>query len=98
MYYTVDNALDKSWSHWTGHVTPEMVKETMPAPNEPDSIVMLCGPDHLLNHVAGNNMDLLDSMSGGKKIQPMATEISNMGVLGGILGDLNYGFEQVYRF
>ncbi|KPI88024.1 putative Reductase [Leptomonas seymouri] len=103
IFYTIDLAVDKeTWltkpNHYLGYVTPEMVKNSMPAPEEKDKIIMLCGPDPLLAHVAGTPMSTLSSMSGSLNIQPMATDINNLVSLGGILGSLGYDNNDVYRF
>ena len=98
MYYTVDKAVDKRWSHWTGYITKAMIEESMPKPMEEKSIVMICGPDHLLNHVAGCNMSMLNTMSSGLHMQPTTPEIANMTDIGGLLGEMGYGNDQVYRF
>jgi cytochrome-b5 reductase len=70
----------------------------MPGPKEEKSIIMVCGPDHLINHVAGVNMALLNEMSGSRKVQPTTPNIANMTDLSGLLGQMGYDNEQVYRF
>jgi cytochrome-b5 reductase len=96
--YTVDKAVDKSWPHWTGYVTKEMLRETMPGPKDETGIVMICGPDHLVKHIAGVNMNLMHEMSSGKNLQPTVPNIANMTDLSGLLGQMGYNNEQVYRF
>lgn len=103
VFYTVDLAIDKdAWlkksNHFLGYVTPEMVRQSMPAPDEKDKIIMLCGPDPLLALVAGTPMSTMASMSGSLNIQPIATDINNLVSLGGILGELGYDNNDVYRF
>lgn len=99
VYYTIDQAVEPDvWPHYTGLVTKEMVHETMPAPNEEKKIILLCGPDQLLNHVAGTPMGTMNTMSSGMNIQPMAPDLNNLVNLGGILGELGYSNDEVYRF
>jgi len=99
MFYAVDEARDPAkWAGYTGYVTKKMIQETMPGPSEPNSLIMICGPDHLLHHVAGSNMYLLNTMSGSAAIQPFAPDIGNLDRVGGVLGELGYDSSKVYRF
>ncbi|ORC91659.1 putative NADH-cytochrome b5 reductase [Trypanosoma theileri] len=99
VYYTVDQAVNPdTWPHFVGYVSKEMVQQTMPAPEEKDKIIMLCGPDQLLNHVAGTPMSTMSAMSSGVNIQPIAPDLNNLVRLGGILGELGYSNDDVYRF
>lgn len=99
MYYTIDQCVDpKSWNGFVGFVTPEMIRETMPSPTEKDSIILVCGPDHLLHHVAGTPMQTMASMSSGLNVQPVAPDLNNLVGLGGVLGSMGYNGDQVYRF
>jgi NAD(P)H-flavin reductase len=49
VYYTVNGIFKNEWSYGIGHVTEEMIKEQLPAP-EKDSktIVLMCGPPPML--------------------------------------------------
>nr|CCC94741.1 unnamed protein product [Trypanosoma congolense IL3000] len=99
MHYTIDNAIDPdTWPHSVGFVTEEMIRTTMPAPEEEKKIILLCGPDQLLSHVAGTPMGTMNTMSGGLNIQPMAPDLNNLVALGGVLGKLGYSNDDVYRF
>lgn len=103
MFYTVDSPVNaKEWARqpnsYVGYVTEEMVKATMPSPSEKNSIVMLCGPDHLLNHVAGTPMHTMAAMSGSLNIQPGAPDLNNLVGLGGVLAKLGYTDDKIYRF
>ncbi|KAK7201784.1 reductase [Novymonas esmeraldas] len=103
VFYTIDLAVDPAkWlereNHFLGYVTADMIRRSMPAPEEKNKILMLCGPDPLLSHVAGTPMSTMSSMSGSLNIQPMATDINNLVSLGGILRDLGYDNTDVYRF
>ncbi|EAN93238.1 putative NADH-cytochrome b5 reductase [Trypanosoma cruzi] len=99
VYYTVDQPVEpENWKHFVGYVSKEMVQQTMPAPDEKKKIIMLCGPDQLLNHVAGTPMGTMSAMSSGMNIQPLAPDLNNLVSLGGILGELGYKNDDVYRF
>lgn len=96
--YTVDKVVEKSWKGYVGYVTEEMIKATMPPPTDKNYIIMICGPDQLLNHVAGVPMGSMRAMSSGANIQPIAADANNLVELGGILGRLGYDNNCVYRF
>lgn len=103
VFYTIDLAVDKeAWlkhpKHFLGYVTKEMLREAMPAPQEKNKIIMLCGPDPLLNYVAGTPTSSMGTMSSGLNIQPIATDINNLVLLGGLLRDMGYCNDDVYRF
>lgn len=103
VFYTIDLAVDKaSWleqeNHFLGLVTREMIEKSMPKPDEPKKVIMLCGPDALLSHVAGTPLSTMGAMSGGLNIQPMATDINNLVSLGGILAEMGYSNDDIYRF
>lgn len=98
MFYCVDQSVDPAkWPHYTGYVTREMIEHTMPPPSD-KSMILLCGPDQLLHHVAGTPMNALHIMSGGLNIQPVAPDLANLTSLGGILGELGYEPHMVYKF
>ncbi|KAG8341442.1 Oxidoreductase FAD binding domain [Trypanosoma vivax] len=99
LFYAVDQAVDPvSWPHHVGHVTKELVRRTMPAPDEDKKIIMICGPDGLLSHIAGTPTGTMNTMSGGANVQPLAPDLNNLVSLGGILGALGYSNDDVYRF
>lgn len=103
MYYTIDLPIDRDkWlqesNHFIGHVTKEMIQQSMPAPTEKDKIIILCGPDELLNHIAGTPLLAMSTMSSGINVQPMGTDINNLVGLGGLLGELGYCNLDIYRF
>ena len=97
--YAVDNVVDKAnWKGYTGYVTHDMIRATMPPPTEKNYVILICGPDKLLNHVAGVPMGAMQPMSSGLAMQPIAADANNLVELGGILGDLGYDNNSVYRF
>ncbi|EPY23763.1 cytochrome-b5 reductase [Strigomonas culicis] len=103
LFYTIDLAIDKEkWlsepNHFLGFVTKDMLRAAMPAPQEKRKVIMLCGPDALLNHIAGTPLQTLSAMSSGLNIQPMGTDLNNLVDLGGLLRDLGYSNDDIYRF
>ena len=96
--YVVDQALKPAeWKGWTGYVSKEMVQKCLPPPAE-GNFIMVCGPDSLLNHVAGTPMGATECMSSGKSTQPVALDANNLTVLGGVLRDCGFNGNQVFRF
>jgi cytochrome-b5 reductase len=78
------HALDRPSKNWTGHVgfvTSDLVKEHLPGPDTPDTIVFCCGPDAMLAALAGAK-----------------APDKSQGPLGGILKQLNYPQDKVYKF
>ena len=97
--FCVDKAVRPGeWKGYTGYVTHDMVRATMPAPTAKRSIVLLCGPDHLLHHVAGTSYYALDELSKGRATQPSGGDLANLTTVGGVLGDLGYTSDNVYKF
>lgn len=97
--FCIDSALHpETWTGYTGYVTKQMIRDTMPAPDKKKSIVLLCGPDHLLHHVAGTTHYALNQLSSGKAIQPAGADIANLMDVGGILGSMGYTSDNVYKF
>ncbi|CAM0142975.1 hypothetical protein VKS41_006275 [Umbelopsis sp. WA50703] len=80
VFYLLDRPSEK-WDGGQGFVSEKIVKELMPGPNEPKTLVGVCGPDKMLELIAG----------------PKAKDKSQ-GELGGILKELGYTSEHVYKF
>ncbi len=100
LYYTIDS-LDTSnallWEGFVGNITPKMIMSTMPPPGS-GSLVVVCGPDKMLWGLAGVKPATLQAMSGGRPQQPSGGVINNIAPLGGVLAELGYKSEEVYRF
>jgi cytochrome-b5 reductase len=79
VYYTLDKP-PAGWKQGKGFVSPEMIKAILPEPSE-QSLVLVCGPKGLMEHVSGNK--------GPKNTQ---------GEVGGLLKELGYTSEMVYKF
>lgn len=98
VHYTVDKAEDpEKWKGFTGHITLDMVRKTMPPPAE-DVKMLVCGPDRMMQQVVGAKMGVMKAMSGGLAQQPVAANLNNIQDVQGFLGDLGYTKEMVYRF
>ena len=98
--YAVDSLVNKQkpFDGFVGYVTEEMARDLMPPPGNGENIVLVCGPDKLLNHVAGFPMGSGHTMSGSLALQPVAPDIANLAQIGGVLGRLGYDAANVYKF
>ena len=56
-YFPIVQAPDENWQLADGNVTPKMIENIMP-PDEPDSLIIVCGPPKLKEEVKV----ILDSM------------------------------------
>jgi cytochrome-b5 reductase len=98
MHYCVDQAEDPAnWKHFTGFATLDMLRKTMP-PSSKDSMVLICGPDKMLNHIAGLPLGVAYSMSQSYAMQPVGASMNNLGDVGGLLGRMGYTRDNVYKF
>lgn len=95
--YVVDKASDANWKGFVGHIDEEMIRKTMP-PSAKDTLVMVCGPDALMNSVVGSPWGVLQEMSKGRPQQPAGININNLADVGGLMGRLGYEKENTYRF
>ena len=68
------------------------------ATRKENNIILLCGPDQLLNYVAGTPMGAMHVMSAAMHQQPIAADANNLVNLGGLLNELGYDNSKVYRF
>ena len=98
-HYVVDRipegeSLDRGF---IGHINAAMIRETMPPPSD-KNLVLVCGPDPMVTALTGVPRAVLKQMSGGLPQQPLGGSINNYGELGGVLAELGYKNEQVYRF
>jgi cytochrome-b5 reductase len=78
--------VNPAWTGWVGRMTADMVRNVMPAPDAGGDgapfLALVCGPDGFLQHVAG--------------AKGVDSETSQ-GPLGGILKDLGYRQQQVFK-
>lgn len=100
VWYSVDAPVDRAnWDGYVGYLTEQMVRDTMPPPSDDGkSIILLCGPDQLIHHAAGVPLGVTDALSRGLRHQPVAPDLANLSVVEGILGNLGYTADQVYKF
>jgi cytochrome-b5 reductase len=98
VHYTVDHVEEeKDWKYFTGLINTAMVRETMPPPDN-KNVILVCGPDPMLHSLTGAALAVLRTMSQGLAYQPALSGLNNIQDVGGILGDLGYVKENVYRF
>lgn len=79
-FYSVDSP-PKSWPYGKGHVTKELLKTTIPGPQQENIKVFVCGPPGMYKAISGTKKSPQDQ-----------------GELDGMLKELGYSKEQVYKF
>ncbi|KAI9469954.1 MAG: hypothetical protein EXX96DRAFT_386905 [Benjaminiella poitrasii] len=82
-HFKVVYALDRSSENWkgiTGYVTKEVIEAHLPGPKDEDSIIFVCGPDLMVQSIAG------------------ASNMIGQGKFGGVLKELGYAKENVFKF
>lgn len=84
VHYCVDEAPD-SWGGLTGYVTSDMIKAYLPDPDGGNNIIMVCGPPPMYRAICGPK-----KFEDGK---PPA-----QGEVDGLLKELGYGCESVFKF
>ncbi|CCD15410.1 unnamed protein product [Trypanosoma congolense IL3000] len=99
VHYTVDmiENPENNYDGFVGYITPQMVRETMPEAAG-NNIILVCGPDPMMTKVVGSSPGVLKAMSSGQAYQPTGTVLNNAPDVGGILGELGYTKDHVYRF
>jgi cytochrome-b5 reductase len=80
-----------------GTMDAKMLKKYLPAPT-PDNLILICGPDGMMANLAGLQPGTLKAMSGGNALQPASVGMNNFADVGGVLAEMGYQTEQVYRF
>uniref|UniRef100_A0A7S1PRL3 NADH-cytochrome b5 reductase n=1 Tax=Neobodo designis TaxID=312471 RepID=A0A7S1PRL3_NEODS len=84
MYLTLTEA-PKKWLGGVGLVSPTMLKPFLPKPGAPKSIVLVCGPPPMMKAVSGDKV-----FEAGKMPQ--------QGPLDGMLKEMGYTADQVFKF
>ncbi|KEG14335.1 cytochrome-B5 reductase [Trypanosoma grayi] len=99
VHYTVDAVEnpENNYNGFTGYITEEMLRETMPKPSL-SNLILVCGPDQMMARVVGAPPSVLKAMSSGNAYQPAGTVLNNAADVEGILGKLGYTKDMVYRF
>jgi cytochrome-b5 reductase len=96
--YIIDKPEDPAtWKGRVGHITQQLIQETMPAPAN-DICVLICGPDPMMSAIVGAPPAVLKQMSGGLAIQPAMANLNNLQDVAGYMGKLGYAKEMLYRF
>lgn len=85
VYHTLSNPHD-SWVGGIGFISKEMIKAFMPPPaaKPKDSIIMVCGPPAMMEHICGDK-DF-------SKSPPQQGEVK------GLLKEMGYNAKQVFKF
>ena len=95
--YVIDKTSNPDWKGYVGHINADMIKATMPAPTL-ENLILICGPDGLMNSVVGSPWNVLKAMSGGNPQQPAGVNLNNFAEVAGIMGQMGYWRDIVYRF
>ncbi|KAL3899003.1 MAG: hypothetical protein SGCHY_002349 [Lobulomycetales sp.] len=57
VFYTLDSVEEKGWTGGRGFIDKKMIRENIPsADKEGGALVLVCGPDPMVRHVAGNKL------------------------------------------
>jgi cytochrome-b5 reductase len=86
LYLTLTQESPKRWLGGVGRITAEMMKPFLPKPGEKNTIVLVCGPSSFMAAISGDK-------DFSKKGAPPA-----QGVLSGVLKDMGYTEQQVFKF
>ncbi|EAN94143.1 putative cytochrome-b5 reductase [Trypanosoma cruzi] len=99
VYYTVDSIEneDGSYNGYVGYITEKMLQETMPKP-APKNLLLVCGPDPMMEKLVGAPPSVLKAMSSGQAYQPAGAVLNNLADVEGTLGRMGYTKDIVYRF
>jgi len=96
-HYTVDH-VNREWKGMTGIIDAAKIKKTMPPPG-PNMRLFVCGPDKFMSNICGTPVFVAAQWSRSNPLQPFAAiGHSNAQDLGGVLKDLGYNSDMVYRF
>lgn len=96
--YVVDSSGNPDWKGYSGHITKEMLIETMPPPSR-ECMLLVCGPDKFMTHLVGAPPELMKVMSGSRPIQPAGGgNLLNYADVGGLMGQIGYDRDMMFRF
>lgn len=96
VHYTIDRN-EPGWNGMVGHINKQMIQSTMPAPAR-DIKILVCGPDKMLASLCGAAFGVMKAMSGSTPMQPAGGNLQNFADVEGIMGELGYDKEMLYRF
>jgi cytochrome-b5 reductase len=85
MYVTLTQSTPFRWLGGIGHINRAMLTTFLPKPNEPKTVVLVCGPPSFMKAVSGDK----DFSKGGMPEQ---------GAVDGILKEMGYPASQVFKF
>lgn len=96
--YIIDHSeAGSGWKGYTGYIDKRVIRDTMPAPAR-DIKILVCGPDKMMASLCGASFGVMKAMSGSTPMQPAGGNLQNFSDVEGILGELGYDKEMLYRF
>eukprot|EP01062_Namystynia_karyoxenos_P022613 TRINITY_DN18684_c0_g1_i1.p1 TRINITY_DN18684_c0_g1~~TRINITY_DN18684_c0_g1_i1.p1 ORF type:complete len:387 (+),score=158.20 TRINITY_DN18684_c0_g1_i1:104-1162(+) len=109
VHFMVDDAQGLDWKGLVGRTDAKVVHKLFPCPWKGKHLMCVCGPDGMLQQLAGvsgshmsfwsHKSSIDDGMGERKGIrQPTFADANNFGPVGGVLGNLGWTREQVYCF
>ena len=84
LYMTLTQSTPFRWLGGIGHVNKSILEATMPKPDEKNTVIFVCGPPTFMKAISGDK----DFSSGAPK----------QGELGGLLKEMGYKSNQVFKF
>lgn len=84
LYMTLTQTTPFRWLGGIGHVSKPVLEATMPKPGEKNTVVFVCGPPTFMKAISGDK----DFSSGSPK----------QGEIGGLLKEMGYKSDQVFKF
>ncbi|CAE6432451.1 unnamed protein product [Rhizoctonia solani] len=58
-HFTLSKSPAEGWSFSTGRIDDEMMKAHLPSPDTPDTLILICGPDGLVQHTVKPGLERL---------------------------------------
>lgn len=95
-HYIIDKP-EPGWKGLTGYINKQTIRDTMPPPSR-DIKILVCGPDKMMASLCGAAFGVMKAMSGSTPIQPAGGNLQNFSDVEGIMGELGYDKEMLYRF
>jgi cytochrome-b5 reductase len=83
LYITLENP-PKKWLGGVGHISKEMIAAFLPQPGEKDSAILVCGPPGMMKAISGD--------------KDYTKQPPEQGELSGLLKEMGYTKEQVFKF
>ncbi|CEL51483.1 nitrate reductase NiaD [Rhizoctonia solani AG-1 IB] len=58
-HFTLSKSPNEGWTFSTGRINDEMMKAHLPAPDTPDTLILICGPDNLIKQTVKPGLERL---------------------------------------